>query len=283
MRRIAPTILVVSFVLTVACDSERAVGAPSFTSLEVTPTGASGPQGGYAIVTAALTSSGRLSGTVNLTVIDVPIGVEAVVSNVQSADRVTTATVTLNISSSTIPRLYRLLVYATGTGVTGGITAWFELTVAPSASCQPDAAVCEQWATSATASSEYTTDIWSARQATGPANSAGCEDDGFAWASLNAGSEEWLELTFQQSVRPTQIQIYEVLGVSSIVKVEVKDQTGMYHTVHTAQASSQTCPRVLVFPVAGVSVAVNAVRVSLDQRTLDNWNEIDAVKLVGER
>ena len=282
MRRIAPTILLVSFVLTVACDSERAVEAPSFTSLEITPTGASGEQGGWAVVTAALTSSGSLSGTVNLRVTEVPIGVAAVVSNVQSADRVTTATVTLNISSSTIPGFYRLLVHATGTGVTE-ITAEFALTVTPNASCPADGAVCEQWATSATASSEYTADVWSARQATGQPNSAGCEDDGFAWASLNAGSEEWLELTFRESVRPTQIQIYEVLGVSSIVKVEVKDPQGAYHTVYTAQAARQTCPRVLTFPVAGVSVAVNAVRLSFDQRTLDDWNEIDAVKMVGQR
>jgi hypothetical protein len=157
------------------------------------------------------------------------------------------------------------------------------LAVEPSASCPAGSLICEQWATDATASSEYTSTFWSAKQATLQPNSAGCEDEGFAWASLSSATEEWLELKFQQSVRPTEIQIYEVLGVSSIVKVEVKDQAGAYHIVYAGQPGRQTCPRVLTLPITGVSIAVNAVRLSIDQRTLNDWNEIDAVKLVGQR
>ena len=51
------------------------------------------------------------------------------------------------------------------------------------------------------------------------------------------------------------------------MKVEVKDQRHI-HTVYTAQAAGNVSP-VLVFPVTGVSAVVNAVRLSLDQRTLD--------------
>ena len=73
------------------------------------------------------------------------------------------------------------------------------------------------------------------------------------------------------------------LGVGSIVKVEVKDVGGEYHTVYTAQPWPQACPRVLTIPVTSVAARVSTVRVSVDQRVLVDWNEIDAVRLAGYR
>jgi hypothetical protein len=59
-----------------------------------------------------------------------------------------------------------------------------------------------QWATGARASSEYQTDSWSARQATGKPNTSQGGDAVTAWASSSADSdEEWLELTYDQAVR----------------------------------------------------------------------------------
>ena len=283
-KRFSTPILLVCAAIGVACGSEKPFEpqrTPVFTTLEVTPTGASILQGGSATVAATLTRSGAFTGTVNLTVTGVPTGVDAVVSNVQSTGLVTTATITLSVSGSTIPGAYSVVVHGTGTGVTEA-TAAFALTVEPIVSC-PASGVCEQWAVSATASSEYTTTAWSANQATGQPNSAGCEDDGRAWASLESNGVDWLELVYGESVRPTEIRIHEVFGLSSIVKVEVKDAAGTYHTVYTAQPRSQTCPRVLTIPVAGISAMVKVVRLSFDQRVLNDWNEIDAVKLIGQR
>jgi hypothetical protein len=90
-------------------------------------------------------------------------------------------------------------------------------------------------------------------------------------------------LVYEDSVRPTEIRIHEVFGVSSIVKVEVKDAAGTYHTVYAAQPASQPCSRVLIVPVSGIPAMIKVVRLSVDQRTLNTWNEIDAVKLIGER
>ena len=142
-----------------------------------------------------------------------------------------------------------------------------------------------QWAANATASSSYSNDpeIWSAWQATGAPNVTTCEDESRSWASLDF-NEDWLELTYAEPVRPSEIVIHEVWAPGSIVKVEVKDLAGAYHVVY--QASTQVraeCLRKLTIPVEGVTELVNVVRVTVDQRVRKDWNEIDAVRLSGYR
>ena len=93
-----------------------------------------------------------------------------------------------------------------------------------------------------------------------------------------------MELTYAQPVRPSEIRIHEVWAVGSIVKVEVKDLSGAYQTVYTAQPiNPQICLRTLTIPVSGVTAMVSAVRVTVDQRVRLDWNEIDAVRLAGYR
>ena len=82
---------------------------------------------------------------------------------------------------------------------------------------------------------------------------------------------------------PTLITIFENYGVSSIVRVEVIDTDGRYHTVHTASAAKATCPRRLEIDVSALTFEVKAVRINTDQRLLNDWNEIDAVQLMGVR
>jgi hypothetical protein len=283
MTKRCPTpILLVCALVGAACGSEQLVEperpAASIT-LNVSPSDASIWQGGSATVAATLTRSSGFSGSVNLMVTGMATGIAAVVSNVQTSGLVTTATVTLNASASTPSGTYNLVVHGRGLGVSEA-TAAFALTVEPR-SCSAGG-VCEQWATGATASSQYTATGWSANQATGQPDVIGCEDDARAWASLESNGIEWLELSYTDSVRPTEIRIHEVLGVSSIVKVEVKDGAGTYHAVHAAQPESKTCPRVLTIPVTGISEMVRVVRLSFDQRVLNAWNEIDAVQLIGQ-
>jgi hypothetical protein len=141
-----------------------------------------------------------------------------------------------------------------------------------------------QWANGATASTEYTSSEWSAFQATGAPNADGCTDDARAWANLERDGVDWLELMYAQPVHPSEIRIYENWGAGSIVKVEVKDVSGEYHTVYTAQpVGPETCPRMLTIPVTGVMAMVSTVRVTVDQRFISEWNEIDAVRLAGYR
>jgi Big-like domain-containing protein len=141
-----------------------------------------------------------------------------------------------------------------------------------------------QWASTATASSQYASDMWSAVQATGAPNVGNCDEESNSWASANSNGMDWLELTYDEPVRPSEIRIHEVWAPGSIVKVEVRDLAGAYHTVYEATpASAATCLRKLTIPVTAVTELVNVVRLTLDQRIIQDWNEIDAVRLSGYR
>jgi hypothetical protein len=147
----------------------------------------------------------------------------------------------------------------------------------------PVAGGTRQWAVSGVASSEYASPEWSAQQAAGAPDVEGCVDDQRAWASQNYDGVDWLEVTFATAVVPTEINVHESNSPGFINKVEVKDQTGLYYTVwQGAPGSVAQCPRVFTVPVSGVSARVNVVRISLDQRNSDDWDEIDAVELVGQ-
>jgi hypothetical protein len=142
----------------------------------------------------------------------------------------------------------------------------------------------DQWAIGATASSEWDPHEWSAAQAIGLPDVAGCADDAKAWASRSLGAVEWLELSYAQPVVPTKIEIYETWAVGAIVKVELRNVSGEYQTVYAAQPTeTAACPRILAIPIRGATSMVAAVRVTIDQRATHDWNEIDAVRLLGYR
>ena len=140
-----------------------------------------------------------------------------------------------------------------------------------------------QWASGASASSEYTNDEWAAVRATGAPNVFTCNDDPEAWASAEADGVDWLELTYDEPVRPTHIRIIETWAPGQIVKVEVKDMSGIYHQVYSASPQLFACPRALDIPVTGVTEFISTIRVTVDQRLRGDWNEIDAVRLSGFR
>ena len=53
--------------------------------------------------------------------------------------------------------------------------------------------------------------------------------------------------------------------------------------VQRVAAAVGVCLRTLVIPVTGVTEFISTVRVSVDQRQQQDWNEIDAVRLSGFR
>jgi Bacterial Ig-like domain (group 2) len=173
-------------------------------------------------------------------------------------------------------------VTGTGTGST--------VVVATSGSARAEASVrvepadfLMQWASHATASSQYEPVSWAPAQATGAPNVYTCNDESRAWASAGPGVD-WLELTYDEPVRPVEIRIFEVWAPGSIVTVEVKDMSGNYHQVYSASPQPfGNCLRTLVIPVTGVTEFISTVRVSVDQRQLQDWTEIDAVRLSGFR
>jgi hypothetical protein len=140
-----------------------------------------------------------------------------------------------------------------------------------------------QWASSAEASSEYSSPDWSANQATGAPDTLYCGDMETAWASSEENGVDWLEVSYEIRVIPTEVNIYESHTPTQIVKVELVDSSGSYHEIYSAVPEMMVdCPFVLSVQVSNVDYLAVAVRVSVDQSVIDlPWDEIDAVELVG--
>ncbi len=139
-----------------------------------------------------------------------------------------------------------------------------------------------QWAISATASTEWGTDDYSAMQATGAPNTSDCGDYSTAWATASSDAVAWLRLEYATPVIPTEINIHESYNPDAVSMVEVVDLDGEAHTVYQAEPTIQdVCPGVLTITLSDAPGAVNAVIVHLDQSDHSGWNEIDAVELVG--
>lgn len=139
-----------------------------------------------------------------------------------------------------------------------------------------------QWGATAKASSEYSSSDWAAHQATGAPDTPDCGDYETAWASAEQYSVEWLEVSFAKVVIPTEVNIYESHTPTQIVKVEILDDSGVYHEVYTGTPQGTSCPYVLSIPIQNASYQATAVKLTVDQSQLNlAWDEIDAVELVG--
>ncbi len=142
-----------------------------------------------------------------------------------------------------------------------------------------------QWASGATASSQYNTPGYAAMQATGEPDTLidYCGTVDTAWASYEGYTVEWIELSYDQAVIPTEINIIQTSAPNQVVQVDVIGVDGNYETVYTGEPEKiiEGCPFVLtVNPI--VDYEINGVKVTIDQTVLEYpWNEIDAVELVG--
>jgi Tfp pilus assembly major pilin PilA len=139
----------------------------------------------------------------------------------------------------------------------------------------------EQWAASGSASSEWGSSSWTAQQATGAPDTTDCGDDTSAWASAGTNTIEWINLAYTTPVHATKVVIYENYNPSYITLVELQDTNGSYHTIYTASPKTMACPNQLTISINKTSYLVKAVRITVDQTTLNSWNEIDAVQLIG--
>ncbi|TNE44279.1 MAG: hypothetical protein EP343_31510 [Deltaproteobacteria bacterium] len=143
-----------------------------------------------------------------------------------------------------------------------------------------DHKLARQWATSATASSEYTSGSWSAKRATGPADVTRCADSTNAWATkpANAG-KEWLSLSYAQKVRAVGVVVHASYNPGAIVRIEAATGAGWTTVWQGNDPSKGTCPVKVAFRFSEV-VDTNSIRIVLDTKLVSGWNEIDAVQLV---
>jgi hypothetical protein len=141
-----------------------------------------------------------------------------------------------------------------------------------------------QWAVSASATSEYGSDGWSATQATGEPDTDDCGDFGTAWASATSTGEDAITLFYEQAVIPTQINIYQTYNPGAISRVELfNSDTEVVLAVKKSndKPGKTDCPGVFTLDIEATDQAVNGVILYLDQSVTGDWNEIDAVELVG--
>lgn len=140
-----------------------------------------------------------------------------------------------------------------------------------------------QWASYAVASSQYSDTSWNAMQATGAPNTLDCGDYNTAWATSDYDGQDWLQVDYAQAVFPTQINIYQTYNPGSIVLVSVITSDGNeIELANSADPPGNTvCPGVFTVNITESLPAITRVVIYLDQTIGGDWNEIDAVELVG--
>jgi hypothetical protein len=137
----------------------------------------------------------------------------------------------------------------------------------------------QQWAASATASSEFSATGWGALQATGAPNVGTCMDQATAWSPSTGGpGPEWLELRYTEPVRVRGVDVHENFTGSFVYRVELIDETGAYHELWSG---SDTTPCGSIFMPRWERTAFKVVGARVHTQ-VDGWEEIDAVGLLGD-
>jgi len=141
------------------------------------------------------------------------------------------------------------------------------------------AAELRQWAVTAVASSEWTSVAYAAREATGPPENPGvCADEPTNWSPLTETADpEWIRLTFAESVLASGVAVHEMIEAGFVTRVETVDNGGTPHTVWSG-TDTTVCggtfePTWDLTPYDVQSVIVHT--------QAPNWEEIDAVELIG--
>lgn len=143
-----------------------------------------------------------------------------------------------------------------------------------------DPKLTRQWAILGVASSQYSFPSWSAMQATGPANVARCSDSTKAWATKPSdGGREWLSVSYKKKVRAVGVVIHASYNPGAVVLIEAKTGAGWTPVWRGKDPTRGTCP--VKFAVRfNEPVDTQQIRIVLDTKSVQGWNEIDAVQLV---
>lgn len=154
--------------------------------------------------------------------------------------------------------------------------------VPTSAGAQEEIFEFRQWASSATATSQYGEDGWSAMQASGAPNTFGCGDLATSWASELSTGQDQLTLMYEVPVVPTEVNIHQSFNPGAITEIELilADSRGTVAVPNSADPGTP-CPGVWHIALPEDTAPVNGVIITLDQTITGDWNEIDAVELVG--
>lgn len=199
-------------------------------------------------------------------------------------------------SGSACPSVFAIPVFGVTTSVSGArihvnqknSPGWDEIDAVKLTGTAPPG-VNKQWASKASATSQYSDPNWSAMQVSGPPNVVTCQDDPHSWASASRLSpNDTLSVFYSVPVVPTQIDIYESYEPGAITSVDLipADGSAPIPVPSSADSATTACPGIFTVTISGISKLINGVAIHLDQSHLDpakgkGWNEIDAVQLTG--
>lgn len=143
----------------------------------------------------------------------------------------------------------------------------------------------DQYAASATASSQRGEVEWSAIQAAGPPDTEPCGEAFTAWAPAVPNRLETLTVYFPELVKPTGLMIYQTNSPGFISQVTITDTFGEVHIVYTAVPQlSGTCPWALGISIPDGIYPANIVTIYIDQSSNPSTQtQIDSVRLFGLR
>jgi hypothetical protein len=134
-----------------------------------------------------------------------------------------------------------------------------------------------QWASEATASSQYAADDGAARQATGPPESPDA-DSRTAWAVREAdGGLEWLRVKFVLPGCMRRIRIHENLTPGGVIQIVAVGEDGRRSPVW--EGTDLALPW---FEADLKSEVAQELVIVVDTRKHAGWEEIDAVELIGD-
>ncbi|MCU0465426.1 MAG: pre-peptidase C-terminal domain-containing protein [Anaerolineae bacterium] len=190
------------------------------------------------------------------------------------------------IADFVLPETGEYVIRATRFGGSGGYTLTLSSDDAPAgAALAAEPVIVRQWASEATASTQYGSVSWAASQATGEPNASDrCSDNGNAWASATTKTQEFLTVSYAEAVIPTEIHIYQVYNPGSITSVELSNSaTGEIFAIPDSAdpVGNTPCPGVFTVSVSDVETAFDTITIYIDQAPVASWTEIDAVELVG--
>lgn len=132
-------------------------------------------------------------------------------------------------------------------------------------------------------SSQWGSDDWSAKRALGaPDVYPASGDQVNAWASLGADDRtELLEVGLERAARVSAVEVYETFNPGAVTQLELVTASGARSVVYRARAEQLgSATRVLRADIGCTSEPIVAVRVTIDSRAVEGWNEIDAIGVV---
>ena len=122
---------------------------------------------------------------------------------------------------------------------------------------------------------------WSADQATGKPDSPAATDQDTAWAPATQNNgNEWIELTYAKRTVPSAILIHEVCSGGCVYRVTGFTYWGkevvLWQGTDPTQAGAGRGISTLQLKAA---LKTNRIKIYLDTKKANGWNEIDAVGL----